>query len=250
MTEPRTDRSESQRPESQRPESGRHDFDQHSDVIDNGRQPPRRSRVVAWTTIGAVGVTAAVGGVVAAHSAGSTIPTANTALGQAAAATSPSSSPSGSQDDKGGRRGPGGAGPSGWGRFAGPAGPGAGGLGRLPGGGDVLHGEATVKTPSAGTEIVDTQNGTISAVDTTAKTITITSTDKASFSYVVTSTTRLVDFAAASPMKATLADLLVGDTVRIVATRSGDVRTATSLLDDMPTGKNHPMRSAGPNTST
>ncbi|MGH8889915.1 MAG: hypothetical protein ACRDV3_09200, partial [Acidothermaceae bacterium] len=195
-----------------------------------------------------------IGGVVAVNSGGGANSTTNTALAQAAAATStaPSPSPSPSaRPNKDGRRGPGGPGLGGLGGLGGPkglGGPGGpGGLRLFGPGGKVLHGESTVATANGGTEIVDTQSGTISAVDAAAKTVTVTSTDKAAFSYVVDSKTRLVDFAATSPLKATLADLKVGDEVQVVAIRAGDIRTATSMVDGMPSPKARPTGTAGPN---
>jgi hypothetical protein len=113
------------------------------------------------------------------------------------------------------------------GRFGGPGffGPGIGGR--------VLHGESTVQTQD-GTQIVDTQAGTISAVDTAKKTITVTSTDKVAFTYVLDSNTRVLDFATSTPAKATITDLKVGDTVEVVAIRTGDTRTAKSVVDGLP----------------
>jgi hypothetical protein len=211
--------------------------DHRGDEVSNEPQLPRRSRVVAWVTLGAVGVAAAIGGVVALKAGGAADGSGSTALAQAAAATSPSPSASGRTHNDG-RRGP--AGPGFGGMFGGPGGPrGIGGFGP---GGKVLHGESTVQTKDGKTQIVDTQSGTISAVDTGAKTITVASTDKVTFTYVVGASTRLIDFAASSPAKVTLADLKVGDTIVVVATRSGDTRTATSVVDGMPTpGKNGPM---------
>jgi len=239
-----TDHFSPDQPSPDQPGPGQPGPGRFSDEISNEPQMPRRSRLVAWATLGAVGVAAAVGGVVAVHSGGGG-GTANAALAQAAAVTSPAPSPSASPHDRGGRRelnGPGGPG-------AGPkvlGGPGASGM--FGARGKVLHGEATVVTPGGGTEIVDTQSGTITAIDSAAKTITVTSTDKAAFSYVIDTKTRVVDFTANSPMTATLTDLKVGDTVRVVATRSGDTRTATSVLDGVPIRVNRPMGSAGPTT--
>lgn len=233
--------------------------DRAADELSNDPHLPRRSRHVAWATLGAVGVAAAIGGVVALNAGATTNASDSAALAKAAAATSaaPSPSPSASgQNHDGGRRGP-----------AGPGHAGLGGLGRLDGlgglaglgsfgrprglgglgPGEVLHGESTVQTKDGKTEIVDTQTGTISAVDTTAKTITVASSDKVSFTYTVDSATRLVDFAASSPMKATLADLKVGDAVAVVATRTGDTRTATGVVDGMPTrGESGPVGTAAP----
>jgi len=202
--------------------------EQFSDEIANEPQLPRRHRAVAWATLGLLGAAAVAGGVYAATSGSSSTPVS--AAAQLAAATSapatPSASPSTPKKDQHGRRGPGMLGPMG-GRFGGPGffGPGIGGR--------VLHGESTVQTQD-GTQIVDTQAGTISAVDTAKKTITVTSTDKVAFTYVLDSNTRVLDFATSTPAKATITDLKVGDTVEVVAIRTGDTRTAKSVVDGLP----------------
>lgn len=117
---------------------------------------------------------------------------------------------------------------------------GPGGFGGLGMPGRILHGEATVQTPNGGTEIVDSQRGTISAIDTAKKTITVTSTDKVAFTYTIDSNTRLIDFALATPTQATFRDFKVGDTVGVVAVRSGDTRTARSVIDGVKAGMGWP----------
>jgi hypothetical protein len=206
--------------------------DHLSDEISGGPRLPGRSRVIAWATLAAVGAAVAAGGIYAATTGGSPSLGGSIADAQAAAATSASPSPSAKAPGKDGRRGPGGPGMAGG--FGGFGGGGGFAFGPM-GSGRVLHGESTVATPSGGTEIIDTQSGTISAIDASAKTITVTSTDKVAFSYVVDTKTRLVDFAAATPAKATFADLKVNDKVSISAVRTGDTRTATSVIDGAPT---------------
>lgn len=225
-------------------------MDDHlTDEIANEPHLPTRNRAVAWVTLAVLGAAAVGGGVYAATSGSSAGPVS--AAGQLAAATSapatPNASPSTPEKDQGGRRGPGVLGPMG-GRFGGP---GVGGLAGPGLGGRVLHGESTVQTKD-GTQVVDTQAGTISAIDTSKKTITVTSTDKVAFTYVLDSTTRILDFtataAAGAPTSppatrpaarptATISDLKVGDTVEVVAIRTGDTRTAKSVVDGKPTAK-------------
>ena len=224
-----------------------------SDEISNEPQLPRRSKVVAWTTLGVLGAAAAAGGLYAAAGTGSSTPAASTATAQTAADTSPSPSPSTKPNDQNGRRGAGGpgfagvhggfGGPGFGGAFGGMGGP--GGLGG-PASGRVLHGESTVATAKGGTEIVDTQSGTITSIDASAKTITVTSTDKVAFSYVVATSTRLIDFAVTAPQKATFTDLKVGDAVQISAVRDGDTRTASSVVDGTPVRKPLPTGTAQP----
>jgi hypothetical protein len=100
----------------------------------------------------------------------------------------------------------------------------------------VLHGEATMITKDGGTRLVDVQRGTVSAIN--GNSVSVTSSDKVSFSYVLNAKTRIVDFDLAKPRLATVADLKVGDTVRVLATRSGDTRTAVVVLEGTP--KAHP----------
>jgi len=221
------------------------------DTLEHDAGLSRRAKAIAWATVAIVGGVAAGAGfyVTSAKSPSSSgsAPVA-AALAAATAPASPGASPGvsgappspapGHGFDKRGPRG------LGWPGFRlGPGGPGGWGGGLT---GKVLHSEATVATPSGGTEIVDTQIGTIASVNTTAKTVTVTSTDKVSFTYVVDANTKVLDFAASKPAAATLADLKVGDTVRLAAIRSGDTRTATSLIDGQPPRGGH-RGFAGPN---
>lgn len=206
--------------------------DKPSDELFHEPRSPRRA--VAWTTLG-VAALAVAGGVYAAtgHSSNATPAAATGAAVAATSSASASPAPSLPRDRHGpmGRMGP----------MMGPGG--FGGLG-MPG--RVLHGESTVQTPSGGTEIIDTQRGTISAIGTANKTITVTSSDKVAFTYTIDSNTRLIDFALSTPRQATLNDLKVGDTVGVVAVRSGDTRTARSVVDGAKTGAGWPGRDGGP----
>src|SRR5690348_17390589 len=56
--------------------------------------------------------------------------------------------------------------------------------------GRVLHGEVTVTTANGGTRLVDVQRGTLSA--RTGNKVTVTSTDKVAFDYVIRSEERRV----------------------------------------------------------
>lgn len=209
-----------------------------TDEISGGPDRPR-SRAVAWATLAALGAVAVGGGAYAATRGDGGGPSTPAAAQLAAATTSPSPSPSASPHDKPGRRGPGGpmmGGPMMRGpMMGGPAGIG----GPLGAAGQVLHGESTVQTKDGKTQIVDTQHGTISSIDSAKKTITVTSADKVAFTYVTDSDTKFTVFSASKPAQATLADLKAGDTVEIVAVRSGDTRTVKSVVDGVPTIKDH-----------
>jgi hypothetical protein len=207
--------------------------EQFGDEISNEPRVPRRNKLVAWSTLGVLGAAAAAGGIYAAVSGSpaSSASTSGSGVLTAASSTAPSAAPPTSGNEQGGPRGRGGAGGP-W--MRGPGGPAMGGMFGIGGPGRVLHGESTVATANGGTEIVDTQSGTVSAIDTTKKTVTVTSTDKVAFTYVVDSSSRIVDFATSTPAKATLADLKVGDTVEVTAIRSGDTRTVKALVDGKP----------------
>lgn len=218
--------------------------DEIQDELSNSHLSARR-KVTLWASVGVVGAGAVAAGLLSqggSHSAtASTVASAaETAASSAAPAPSGSAAPKPSAPaGKGGRRagGPGFAG--GFGAIGGPGGPAGIGVGRT------LHSEATVATSGGGTEIVDTQAGKITAIS--GSTVTVTSTDKVAFTYTIGGTTRLLVISApaatssAKPsgkpsvhVKATISDLKVGDTVEVVATRVGDVRTATSLTDGLP----------------
>ncbi len=209
--------------------------EQFGDEISNEPRVPRRNKLVAWSTLGALGAAAAAGGIYAAVSGGSASSTASasgSSVLTADSSTAPSPAPPTSGNQQSRPRGPGEPGGP-W--MRGPGGPAMGGMFGIGGPGRVLHGESTVATANGGTEVVDTQSGTISSVDTTKKTVTLTSTDKVAFTYVVDTSSRIVDFAASTPAKAALSDLKVGDTVVVVAVRTGDTRTVRSLVDGKPT---------------
>ncbi len=214
-----------------------------------------RRRVTIWATAGVLGAGAiAAGGLltdVNAHAASGSSTTARAAL---VVDSSSSPAPSGTTPKPGPKSGGRGGGPGGFGgRFGGPGSFGGGGFGGAGGLGRTLHSEATVSLPKGGTEIVDTQAGTITAIDTASSTVTVTSSDKVAFSYVLSSTTRLLVFSGSvppkgtppatatppakptPPAKATISSLKVGDTVNVTAIRSGDTRTASSLIDGVPT---------------
>ena len=206
-----------------------------ADEISGGPERPR-NRAVAWATLAVLGAVAVGGGAYAATRGGGGPSTA--AAAQLAAATtsaSPSSSASPKNDD--GRRAPHGP------MMRGPMMRGPAAIdGMLGVRGKVLHSESTVQTRDGKTQIIDTQRGTIGSLDSATKSLTVTSSDKVSFSYLTDSNTRFIVFSATSsakPRQATFADLKPGDTVEIVATRSGDTRTAKRVVDGAPTIKNH-----------
>ncbi len=215
-----------------------------ADELAGGPAPRSAGRsAIAWATVGVLGAGAVAGGLYLARHPGSPSSAASATLtaasGPSAAASPSPAAPKPGQHKHGWPARPGG-------KFGGGlVGPMMGGLGGPRG--DVLHGEATVKTPT-GTEVVDTQSGTVSAVDPTKKTVTVKSSDGVSFTYVVDDKTRVVVFAATTspatpapsakpspPATGSLTDLKVGDTVRVVAVRTGDVRTARSVVDGQPT---------------
>lgn len=199
------------------PPVGEHDVVAHE---------PRRPRTaVAWATLGVLAAAAVAGGVyVSAASVGpGGTPTVAAAADATTAPASPSASatpgsPAAPWGPHGMRHGEGH--PWGWG------GPGMRGFG-----GNLLHGEATVQTPQ-GLQVVDVQVGTVTAVD--AHSITVRSSDNVTFSYTVDASTKVVDFALPRGTSATISDVKVGDTVRVVAVRNGATRTAKMIADGQP----------------
>jgi hypothetical protein len=202
-----------------------------------------RRRTAIWAATGLLGIGAVGVAIVTEVGGHSTSGSSTVAAGAptVASSSSPAPAPSGSAAPKrgpgkngnGGPRGFGGPGPASAGGFGGFGGPGAAG-------GKTLHSEATVETPKGVTEVVDTQNGKITAIS--GSTVTVTSTDNVAFTYTVGSTSRLLVITAATAggkpsvnAKATVADLKVGDTVNVSALRSGDTRTVTALTDGLPT---------------
>lgn len=206
--------------------------EQFTDEISGGPQRPGH-RAVAWATLAVLGAVAFGGGAYALTRGGGSSPSTGAAARLAAATTSPSPNssaqpkPNDDQRRHGGIGGPMMRGPlGGLGVFGGPG-----------AGGQLLHGESTVQTPDGKTQIVDMQRGTISSLDSGKKSVTVTSSDKVSFTYVTDANTRFIVFSASKPAQATFADLKQGDTVEIMAIRSGDTRTAKSVVDGLPTIK-------------
>lgn len=158
--------------------------------------------------------------------------------GPAIAATSPSSGPS-SGPSTGSNAAPA---PPGWGPrmrgFGGPGpwGPGFGG----PGFGRLLHGEATVRTPSGSLEVVDTQVGKVTGK--TASTFTLTSTDGYQATYTVTGSTRLEK----DGTQVTLSGISTGDQVRVLATKAGSALDAVAVMDGHPPRPPRPPFGMGP----
>ncbi|HET9187501.1 MAG TPA: hypothetical protein VFN80_06080 [Acidothermaceae bacterium] len=207
--------------------------EQFTDEISGGPQRPGH-RAVAWATLAVLGAAAFGGGAYAlTRGGGGGTPSTGAAAQLAAATTSPSPNssaqpkPNDDQRRHGGIGGPMMRGPlGGLGVFGGPG-----------AGGQLLHGESTVQTPDGKTQVVDMQRGAISSLDSGKKSVTVTSSDKVSFTYVTDANTRFIVFSASKPAQATFADLKQGDTVEIMAIRSGDTRTATSVVDGLPTAK-------------
>ena len=227
--------------------------EQFTDEISGGPQRPGH-RAVAWATLAVLGAVAFGGGAYALTRGGGGTPSTGAAA-QLAAATSPSPNSSTAPKPNDGQRRPGGPdGPM----TRGLRGPLGGMFGGPGAGGQLLHGESTVQTPDGKTQVVDMQRGTISSLDSGKKSVTVTSSDKVSFTYVTDANTRFIVFSASKPAQATFADLKQGDTVEIMAIRSGDTRTAKSVVDGLPTVKDgkgwpgfgHRPGAPAPSTST
>jgi hypothetical protein len=173
-------------------------------------------------------VATAVAAGVLAVGIGVTVSQAASAASSSPSAT-PSGRPSGAPDGRWGPggpgRGPGGPGGfGGFGGFGGPGGPGGGLAGR---GGQLLHAEDFVRQ---GTKVVtlEEQSGKVTAVSATS--ITVKSTDGFTATYVVDSSTKVGKKGA----QAKIADVAVGDTVRIEGVKSAGAVTVTHLMDGQP----------------
>lgn len=169
-----------------------------------------RARAIAWVASGVLGGAIVTGAVVSQ-------------LGLATAAT-PAPSPGQMQQY-------GGPGP---GMMA----PGMPGARLMKGLGRVTHGELQVQTGTGTFQTVVVQNGKVTAVDTANKTVTVKSADDWSATYVVDSNTRIRKDRA----QAKLADLKVGDTVHVMAVKSGSTLTAKMIGDGVGPGPGRGMR--------
>src|SRR3954452_16220117 len=172
--------------------------------------PTRRHRMaglLALTRHRAVALVAA--GVVAGAAGGVVI----SQLGTAGAA---SPSPTPSRDARDGLREHFGHGPGGMGLL--------GGLG----GGNVLHGEATIEKPGGGTTVVHFQHGVISAIS--GSTMTVKSTDGFTSSFTVNGTTRI----SLNGTDGTLSKLATSDKVRVFGVEDGSATVARMVLDGVP----------------
>jgi len=101
------------------------------------------------------------------------------------------------------------------------------GLGLLggPGGGRMLHGEATVEKAGGGTSVVHFQNGVISAIN--GSTMTVKSTDNFTMTYTVNSTTRIL----LNGTDGTLSKLAKNDKVRVVGVEDASATVAKMVVD-------------------
>jgi hypothetical protein len=95
--------------------------------------------------------------------------------------------------------------------------PGFGGLGQ------VVHGQATVHTPSGSYQTIAFQVGSVTTVSSTS--ITVKSTDGYSQTYGVTASTIV------NAQRDGIASVASGDEVRVIATQSGSSWTATNITD-------------------
>jgi hypothetical protein len=110
----------------------------------------------------------------------------------------------------------------------GPGGPGPGpglGFGALRG--DVLHSEATVKTPD-GIKVVGSQSGKITDVGGAA--VTVRSSDGFTRTYTVDKDTRI----ALNGTDGALTSLKSGDTVHVMGSKSGSTWHARGIFDGDP----------------
>jgi hypothetical protein len=189
--------------------------DEHSGSDMITMNPPRRPRrrLGRPVAIAGVAVVALAGGGGIGYAATHSL-TAKAADTAALAASSPSATPSPSASGKPGH---------GWRSF--PGGPGRvfGPLGLGPIGGGVLHGQLTVPKSGGGYQVVDVQNGTVTAVSTGS--VTVKSADGFTATYTVTSKTVVT---AEAPG---IASVKKGDTVFVTATVSGSTATAASVVD-------------------
>ena len=106
-----------------------------------------------------------------------------------------------------------------------------------PLGGDVLHGTYTVQTGNGKYQTYDTQLGKASRVSSSS--ITLTSADGFTHTYVVTSST-IVD-----AQRDGIGSVASGDQIRLVATVSGSTATATAIVDTTKVGAELPKGPGG-----
>jgi hypothetical protein len=97
--------------------------------------------------------------------------------------------------------------------------PGFGGLGL----GQVVHGQATVRTRDGSYQTIAFQVGSVTAVSSTS--ITVKSADGVSLTYAVMATTIV------NAQRDGISTIKSGDQVRVIATQSGSTSTATSITD-------------------
>jgi hypothetical protein len=112
-------------------------------------------------------------------------------------------------------------------RGFGPGLPGLGGFGRFGGLGQVVHGQATVRTPKGTYQTIDFQVGTVKDVSSTS--ISVNSPDGSSgwnpHNYVVTANTIV------NAQRDGISTVKAGDQVWVIATESGGTSTATNITD-------------------
>jgi hypothetical protein len=158
--------------------------------------------------------------------------------GLAFAATSSTSSPPSSTPTTAPAGQPRFGGPGGFKAFAGPGGLRA--FGGLGGVGGVVHGQVTVRNKNGGYQTVDVQTGKASPVGSSS--ITVTSPDGYTHTYVVSSTT-VVD-----AQRDGIASIASGDQVSVVATTVSGKDTATNIVDITKVGASHKGFGFGPGT--
>jgi hypothetical protein len=93
--------------------------------------------------------------------------------------------------------------------------------------GDVLHSEATVKTPD-GTKVVGSQSGKVT--DVAGATVTVRSSDGFTRTYTVDKDTRI----ALNGTDGAMTSLRSGDTVHVMGTRDGSTWHARAVFDGDP----------------
>jgi hypothetical protein len=97
-------------------------------------------------------------------------------------------------------------------------------------GGRVLHSAATVQAPDGTTKVVVSQSGDIT--DFSDSTITVKSSDGFVATYTVDKNTRI----SLNGSDGAMSSLKKGDTVRVLAGKSGSTNHASAVMDGMPTG--------------
>lgn len=186
--------------------------EQDTDVIDmNGQDPRGGSRRVRLGAIAGVALVAVAAGAGAGYAATHHGSPSSAASALSAASSTPSANPTPSASPVRPRHG-----------FRGLGGPGRW-FGTGIGAGRVLHGQVVVPKSGGGSQTVDIQSGTVTAVSSSS--LTVKSSDGYTASYTVTSAT-IVDAKSAG-----IGSVKTGDTILVIASVSGSTATAVNVID-------------------